>query len=212
MGTLTTVSFDPEQELARYRTQLEEVERSAEGLRQIIALLEDMATGRPFKVKLVSEGSTPAMITIPADRLREYRPKGGRRGSGPGGRSLKQVLRELYADGERRTVDDAVAQVIERGLFTEGSLPKRASFTNRLNDLTNEKYLRQVRRGVHELASPNGSAPSVDADGTDKAEPDGGQASFQEGEGLESGPAGGTDRPPAGSQAIGATAGAARRT
>lgn len=203
------VSFDPAQDLARYQGLLAEAEIQVEVLRAVVSTLEaavEKASGtKPVRMR---EYQPPTERRIQAIEV----PPRRRRGTAAGGRGLKEVLRELYADGKRRNVDETIAELLERGMFTEDNIQKRASFTNRLNDLTNEGYLRQVRRGVHELASPNGSAESVDADGTTDPEPDGRQSSLQEGQGLESGPAGGTDHPPAGSQAIGATAGAARRT
>lgn len=153
------MTVDPAQDLTRYKRELYHHEQAARRLRKVVEALEEAVRDG----SAVIEESATLRIREPHRPTTAQRsiqavevPPRRRRGTASGGRGLKEVLRDLYADGKRRSVDETIREVIERGMFTEENIQQRASFTNRLNDLTHDGYLRQVARGVHELASPNG--------------------------------------------------------
>jgi hypothetical protein len=163
--------------------------------------LEPLVEGLDARIRRREGRSAPEKTeSIPS----QTRPPTRRR---RGKRPLKAVLMELTAEPGVWSLDELMDGVAATGEFEP--LPKLVSLRNRANDLVRESYLRQPTSGLYERGSPNGSVSSVDAEGTDKTQPDGGQSSLQEGDGLGVRPPGGLDPSPGRDPDSGATAGAA---
>lgn len=166
------VSFDRDTEIKRYRTLLAENEADHKVLTRLLnALIEDEPARLPVREP------SPAAKSF-RDHIRAM---------DQGHIGLKRVIAVLMSDGTLRDVDEVMDEVVRRN---PNAKPKRVSVTNRLGDLVKEGYLSSPKRGLYELASTNGSAASVEAGGTDQAEPSSG-VTPAEGEGLGSEPPGG---------------------
>lgn len=189
------------QRLKEYRKRLATVEKKlaemgplqkeAKGLKQVVAGLEAIVgEAEP------SPEPKPQAVQPPPPKRR--------------GGTLIGFLRELYKDGQRRTLAE-VAEVLREQDDFRDAMPNRNTIANRHFDLKNEGYLRAVGRGTYELAASNGSAPSVEpGDAETTARASGVSPSAQVG--LDDAPGGGLDQPAAGAQVTGATTGVGGRT
>lgn len=168
--------------LAATESELAKLTKEAEGLRQIVSGFE-----RIVGPELADHGATErhAQPTphVPTGRIQTLTPPPRKR------LGLAAFLRKLMADGQRRHLDDILKVLSVTEPFAS-NMPGRNSVSNRLFDLDKKGYLHRVARGTYQLASSNGSAQSVDAEGTTEADPIR-ATQLGAGEGLGSTPPGG---------------------
>lgn len=154
-----------EEGLRQAEASVREKQIEADELRPAIKALE----AREARLAMREGGRPAASMNPPLGPHRDEGESPRLRASRP--RSMPVFLRALMADGHRRTVDEIIDA--SRAEFGD-ELPKRISFTNRLNELVHSGYLHRVRRGVYELASteadenpdePGGPHPGVHLDG-----------------------------------------------
>jgi hypothetical protein len=144
------MALDPTQELARTQRLLAEAETQVEVLRMVVNIWKQAAKGD------VAVGGIPSAEAVGTATVHQGAPPRPGRQRAKQGTGLKAILAEVMEDGQRRDVEAVIKAVDEGGFYD--ALPKRVSFTNRLHDLVTDGYLLQIKRGVYERASANGSA------------------------------------------------------
>jgi hypothetical protein len=190
------MEVDPAQQLEHYRGELKRAENTLKAAEERVFALTQIVSGLERLVGDTPEQATSSdspTMTEPGMVTRSRRRRGRT--------SLKAVLADVMADGQRRDLDAILEAVAESGVFEEP--PKRVSFTNRLNDLIREGYLYSPKRGEYELVS------SAEAEGNadEPTGPNRGANSAAEDQGR-----GADHSPPPAPTGYGATAGAAGET
>jgi hypothetical protein len=163
-------------DLKEYRKLLAQAEhdeldaaKRVRAYKQIVAGLETLSEARSIPgVRLFDETETVSERTA-SEPLAEQLPAGPRIRRAK--RGLPAILRRLMADGEARNVRQVLGLLALEDEYKD-VLPARTTVSNRLNELGSAGYLKRVGRGTYQLATQDGSAPSVEATGSEKAESD----------------------------------------